>query len=53
MGLVPDTVTAVPAPGQVDEDVVDDVSRLLAGTELVQFEAAVFRAESVGIARQR
>jgi hypothetical protein len=48
VGFVPEAVTAVPAPGQVDEYVVDDVGRLLAGTELVQLEAVVFRPEIGG-----
>jgi len=48
MGLVPETVTAVPAPGQVDEDVVDNAGRLMAGAELVQLEAMVFRTKIGG-----
>jgi hypothetical protein len=48
VGFVSKAATVVPAPGQIDENVVDDSGRLLAGTELVQFEAAVFRPEIGG-----
>jgi hypothetical protein len=41
-------LTAVPAPVHVDQDVVDDIGRLLAATKLMQLKAVVFWPEIGG-----